>query len=329
MKYLTGLIAVLFMFVAGIVYYDISHPSIADASGGSGGAATIATIGAGTSAQLASALSDETGTGLACFATAPTLTGPVVLTGVSGSTGLTITSTTAGVAISGLGAGTSVGGDFTGGSTSAGGNFGTAGVLATGGSAGGNGIHAISSGAFAAGWLENTGSASSGGRALVLVSDTTSAQRATMLLMPLDANPSGATCAIGDIFMTSVGTLRACAATTPAWIAVSNMGTKATIAGAGTGIADAAVLVATNDFYSVTGNNSIVGVALPTGSIAQCMRIMAQVAPTLAALNTLLVYGSNSDNDTVNGGAADAAYAQAGGTSLTYCTTNGVAWTSH
>ncbi len=47
-----------------------------------------------TSAQLAGVLSDETGTGVATFATAPTLTGPVGVTEVAGSSGLTITGAT-------------------------------------------------------------------------------------------------------------------------------------------------------------------------------------------------------------------------------------------
>ncbi len=53
-----------------------------------------------TSADLAAAVNDETGTGLLVFATAPTLTGPAAISGASGSTGLTITQNGAGVALS-------------------------------------------------------------------------------------------------------------------------------------------------------------------------------------------------------------------------------------
>ena len=45
---------------------------------GGGGGGSLATITPGTSADLAAAVSDETGTGSAVFATSPTLVTPVL-----------------------------------------------------------------------------------------------------------------------------------------------------------------------------------------------------------------------------------------------------------
>ena len=57
-------------------------------SGGGGDALVadpLSQFAATTSAQLAGVLTDETGTGAAVFATSPTLTSPVLNTGVSGT----------------------------------------------------------------------------------------------------------------------------------------------------------------------------------------------------------------------------------------------------
>lgn len=58
------------------------------------GSWTLSQFAATTSAQLASIISDETGTGALVFGTAPTLTGPVTIAEAVGSSGLTITGAT-------------------------------------------------------------------------------------------------------------------------------------------------------------------------------------------------------------------------------------------
>ena len=57
-------------------------------------AGTLAQFASTTSAQLATLLSDESGTGVSVFNIAPALTGPIVLTEAVGSSGLTITGAT-------------------------------------------------------------------------------------------------------------------------------------------------------------------------------------------------------------------------------------------
>jgi alpha-D-ribose 1-methylphosphonate 5-phosphate C-P lyase len=76
----------------------------------------------------------------------------------------------------------------------------------------------------------------------------------------------------------------------------------------------------------VTAANGTTGITLPTGSHWGCIQIMSQVT---GAANTLRVYGHNSDNDTINGAAADVAYVQMAGTSISYCTVNGTGWTTY
>jgi FtsP/CotA-like multicopper oxidase with cupredoxin domain len=100
-------------------------------------------------------------------------------------------------------------------------------------------------------------------------------------------------------------------------------GTRSTVAAAGTNQSTAQAIVAGAVWVTVTASDGVKGVRLPSGSFATCIQIMSQ--PT-GASNTLLVYGHSSDNDTINGGAADAAYTQMAGTSLVYCTSDGVAW---
>ncbi len=106
---------------------------------------------------------------------------------------------------------------------------------------------------------------------------------------------------------------------------------RSSAAAAGGSQATATALSTAYDSYSISGNDNSTGVTLPTGSSADCMQIMARVIPDIlgGADNALLVFGHNSDNDTINGQAADTAYFQAGGTSVTYCTTDGVAWFSY
>lgn len=105
----------------------------------------------------------------------------------------------------------------------------------------------------------------------------------------------------------------------------SSLSSRATVAAAGTNQATGTALTSVNinAGVTVTGANGTKAITLPTGSDIGCINIMSQ---TTGATNVLNVYGHNSDNDTINGAAADAVYVQMAGTSLTYCTTNGVAW---
>lgn len=103
-------------------------------------------------------------------------------------------------------------------------------------------------------------------------------------------------------------------------------GTLSTVAAAGTNQATATAIAAGSVWVTVTASDGTKGVTLPTGSTATCVRIMSQPVLVTSVLN---VYGHNSDNDTINGAAADAVYAQIAGSSLTYCTADGVAWFSY
>lgn len=97
------------------------------------------------------------------------------------------------------------------------------------------------------------------------------------------------------------------------------------VAAAGTTIANCGAIPAGTVAVQVTGADGFTGVCLPTtSSVTTCVRVMS-VDPTFA----LNVYGADADtNPTVNGGAGDAAYTQAPGTSLLYCN-SGVAWKSY
>jgi hypothetical protein len=125
-----------------------------------------------------------------------------------------------------------------------------------------------------------------------------------------------------------LGTLDCTPYTTTAWACTSTTGARATVAGAGTNQATGTALTSVNlnSLVTVTGANGTVAITLPTGSNLGCIQIMTEVT---SAANTLLVFGHNSDNDTINGAAADAVYTQMAGTSLKYCTADGVAWLTY
>lgn len=111
-------------------------------------------------------------------------------------------------------------------------------------------------------------------------------------------------------------------------------GTLSTVAAAGTGQTTATAIPVGAVWVTVSANDGTKGVLLPSGSVATCVRISAQATGVSAAsgqveTNTLLVYGSTSDDDTINGLSADASYRQNPATSLTYCTANGTAWLTY
>jgi hypothetical protein len=125
-----------------------------------------------------------------------------------------------------------------------------------------------------------------------------------------------------------LGSLDCTPYTTTAIACTSTQGARATVAGAGTNQATGTALTSVNinSAVTVTGSNGTVAITLPTGSQPGCITIMSEVT---GASNTLLVFGHNSDDDTINGAAADAVYTQMAGTSLKYCTVNGVAWLTY
>ncbi len=176
---------------------------------------------------------------------------------------------------------------------------------------GGVGVYALSNG-------------SAGGYALMVGGDNSSPVKASIHIDTPDAQPTGANL-VGDFYVTNTGTLTTVsAAGTPAtWKSVSNSGILSTVAAAGTNQATATALAASADWVTVTAANGTTAITLPTGAVADCVRVMSQVILETSVLN---VFGHNSDNDTINGGAADAVYAQKPGTSLVYCTADGTNW---
>jgi hypothetical protein len=85
------------VFSDGTNFYSISAP---DLTGAVTSVGTVTSLGSFTSAQLRGALTDETGTGAAVFATSPTLTTPALGT-PSALVGTNITGTAAGLSIGG------------------------------------------------------------------------------------------------------------------------------------------------------------------------------------------------------------------------------------
>lgn len=101
---------------------------------------------------------------------------------------------------------------------------------------------------------------------------------------------------------------------------VPHYGTLSTVAATGTTQANSTIILPAAVWVTVTAADGTKGVQLPSGSAVHAVRLMSQTA------SALKVYGNNFDDDTINGGAADAAYSQAAGTSLLYQTANGTAW---
>lgn len=335
---------------------------IASGGGGSGNAytsSTLAQFAATTSAQLFGVISDETGSGPVVGATganmqtlsATSTLGATAVSGTGGPTGMGgrfVGGATSGTGVQGIGtAGNAVGvGGFGQGSAAGGHFFGGAtgnGVTAIG-SGGGHGIVANVGGAstgaggvFTGGTngsgIDATGAGTgngvaarhSAGFALGIYPDTTSPTFAAVRWSPQDAQPTGAH-AVGDMYVTTAGVHKSCtvAGTPGTWQSVSNTGTLSTVAAAGTNQATATSLGVAADWVTVTAADGTRGATLPTGSVARCVRVMNRVNASV-----LNMYGDNGENDTINGGAADAVFAQAGGTSLVYCTSNGTDWLTY
>lgn len=101
-----------------------------------------------------------------------------------------------------------------------------------------------------------------------------------------------------------------------------------TVAATGSTGGNAAALPAldTSDAHavSISACNAAKGVKLPAGAAQGCIQLMNQSS---TATNTCLVYPDSGG--TINGGSANASYAQNGGTSLTYCSAGSSTWTTY
>ena len=208
-RHLAIVFAAIAAFAVGALAYDVTHPPIAEASGG--GAGFSGNIGAatGTSLTLTQGVSAVTGT----F-----------------TNGITITRSSAGAAVTGTGNGAGAGGSFTGGVNpaghgvvaQAGNSAGAMGVLATG--IGSGSSYAVD----AYGGNNSTGNAiraradgnSTTGLPLVITGDATSPAVGHIRFTVGDTNPTS--CQVGDLFMFTGGVLRVCTATTPTWVNVGS-----------------------------------------------------------------------------------------------------------
>lgn len=164
---------------------------------------------------------------------------------------------------------------------------------------------------------------SGGGYALEAQGDETSPVYGALRLLPQDTAPT--TCALGDVYVNaSSGTPFICTSTLPVWTSFSNQGTKATVAAAGTNQATGTALTAADNWVRVTGADGTKGVTLPSGSGQRCIR-MRNVSNT----SDLNVYGHNSDNDTIEGGAADAVFVLKAAAAAVFCSSNGTDWLTY
>lgn len=159
----------------------------------------------------------------------------------------------------------------------------------------------------------------------------------TVIVYPLDAGND--TLAVNDLAaltadvgyaMGPLSTMDCIAYTTTAWHCTYIMGARSTVAGAGTNQATGTALASATmgTSVAVTAADATVAVTLPTGGssttyIPGCINIQSTVNTNTAYLP---VFGNNSDNDTINGAAADAVFTMGAGASVTFCTIDGVAW---
>lgn len=310
--------------VAGYYARDsIESAHAAVGSGISGGSSFSGNIGTatGTRLTLTQGISAVTGD----FSGTVTANRLALTQGVSASTG--IFTSTNGTALQATGQGTGHGLSAVGSATTA-----SDAVRATAGNTGGesDAVHAIGANGVDSYAVRAVGAGatgrgvridvSGGGYPLVIIPDTTSPASPHMNLSP-QTIPSA--CADGDVSLQTGGYLRTCTGTNT-YSSLSNTGLKSTVAGAGTTEADDTEIAATAEWVTVTGNNGTVGVGLPTGAVAKCVRIMAQ-SPTVT--NILKVYAASADDsDSINGVDGDTAYLHIAGASLVYCTADGTAW---
>lgn len=123
-----------------------------------------------------------------------------------------------------------------------------------------------------------------------------------------------------------LGSLDCTSYTTTAWFCRSSFGARATVAAAGTNQSNGTALTSVNlnSEVTVTGADATVGITLMTGAAPGCVSIFSS-----AITSALKVYGHNSDDDTIAGGAGDAVFVQTARTRVKYCTVNGVDWLTY
>lgn len=277
----------------------------------------------------------STGSGGAVGASGPiALTGPVSITGDVSCTGNETIGGTLGVvgavsitgALGVTGAATLNGGATIGKSS---GDALTVSATSAGSAVVANGVNSVTSYGLVVNANGSSGrgiqlNATGGGYPMVVNPDTTSPATPHVSWTPQSV-PSASS--DGDMTVATGSVMRLHAGASGRWAAARFGCTRETAAAAGSTQADATALSATSDCHSVTGADGTKGVTLPqtaTGGSFYCHSIMSQVVGS-----NLKVYGHNSDNDTINGGAADAVYVQLGGTTIDYCTTNGTDWTTY
>lgn len=159
----------------------------------------------------------------------------------------------------------------------------------------------------------------------------------TIIVYPLDAGND--TLAVNDFAALSAdvgyavgpkGSLDCYAYTTTAWHCRYRMGARSTVAAAGTNQATGTALgsATMGSYVAVTAADATKAITLPTGGtsttyVPGCVSVQSTVNTNTAYLP---VFGHNSDDDTINGAAADAVFTMGAGATVTFCSIDGVAW---
>lgn len=106
------------------------------------------------------------------------------------------------------------------------------------------------------------------------------------------------------------------------WRCVVSLGVTATLAGAGTTIADFGSMLAVSlgSHVRATGGNGTVGITLPEEDVATCIRILN------GSTAVLKLSGDPGDSDTIAGGVGDAEFNMGAGASWLVCTVDGSEW---
>ena len=118
--------------------------------------------------------------------------------------------------------------------------------------------------------------------------------------------------------------------TTTNWHCVYTPGSRSSVSAAGTNQATCTQLASATigSRIAVNAADATKAVCLPTGGssstyVPACLTIQSTVNTNTAYLP---VFGSASDDDTINNAAADSVYTMGAGASVTFCTIDGEAW---
>lgn len=313
---------------------------------------TGAALFCSTSAELATAISDETGSNLLVYSRAPTLDGLVTIgagavtgrllidagaagnpaVGITGTVGMTGTLRVNGVStfLQTINVSTTSGNGCNCSSANASGTHGVQGsaVNATN-SAGVRGASAGNDGL--GGWFSTAGGGNGLGAllestntnyAVRIQCDQTSPTRACVSWPVTDATPTSSVA--GDVTNITGGVIRTSVATN-LFTGVSVNGLVGTTAATGSTITDATALSTANiDWWAITGADGTKAVQLPVGATGECHRVHNR-----SLTNTLPVFPNVAENDTINGGVADASITLPIFTSVVFCLkTNATDWTT-